>query len=99
MTTNGVTIGAVALNASALPGVSNAVFATWRDTVIHAQLTTPWNETAPWSEMVANQLLMTNEFVPQHDAITPGSGAYINEADFRQPNWQETFFGQIMISC
>jgi len=31
--------------------------------------------------------------MPQVEAVTPGSGAYINEADFEQPNWQETFFG------
>jgi hypothetical protein len=36
---------------------------------------------------------MTYEFVPQLEAVTPGSGAYINEADFRQPNWQHDFFG------
>jgi hypothetical protein len=74
-------------------GVNNAVLPAWRETTVHMQLTTPWNETAPWADMVAEQMQMTNEFVPQIEAVTPGSGAYINEADFRQPNWQETFFG------
>jgi Berberine and berberine like len=43
--------------------------------------------------MIAAQWLMTDEFVPQIEAVTPGSGAYMNEADFRQPNFQEVFFG------
>jgi FAD/FMN-containing dehydrogenase len=25
--------------------------------------------------------------------VTPGSGAYINEADVLEPNWQQSFFG------
>jgi hypothetical protein len=74
-------------------GVNNSVLPAWRETAVHMQLTTPWNETAPWADMVAAQIQMTNEFVAQVEAVTPGSGAYINEADFRQPNWQETFFG------
>jgi hypothetical protein len=43
--------------------------------------------------MVADQFQITDEFMPLLEAATPGSGAYENEADFRQPNWQETFFG------
>ena len=26
-------------------------------------------------------------------AVTPGGGAYANEADYFQPNWQEAFWG------
>jgi hypothetical protein len=26
-------------------------------------------------------------------AITPGGGAYLNEADYSQPNFQEAFYG------
>ncbi len=26
-------------------------------------------------------------------ALTPGSGAYINEAEVTEPNWQQSFFG------
>ena len=31
--------------------------------------------------------------MPQIEAVTPGSGSYMNEADFRQPNWQQSFYG------
>ncbi|KAK0386744.1 hypothetical protein NLU13_6580 [Sarocladium strictum] len=65
----------------------------WRDTLVHATITTPWSFQAPWSEMIANQDLMTNVLMPAIEAVTPNGGAYQNEADFRQPNWQEAFFG------
>ncbi|KAI0471517.1 FAD fmn-containing isoamyl alcohol oxidase [Xylariaceae sp. FL0804] len=36
---------------------------------------------------------MTNDLVPALEAITPGGGAYLNEADFRQPDFQQVFYG------
>lgn len=36
---------------------------------------------------------MTNSIIPALEAITPGSGAYLNEADVFQPDWQSTFYG------
>ena len=74
-------------------GVNNAVLPAWRTTTVHMQLATPWNDTAPWAEMVAAQQVMTYEIMPQLEAVTPNSGAYMNEGDFQQPNWQQTFFG------
>lgn len=34
-----------------------------------------------------------NLYVDQWRALTPGSGAYMNEADVEEPNWQASFFG------
>lgn len=31
--------------------------------------------------------------MPQLEALTPGGGSYLNEADINQPNWQEVFYG------
>ncbi|ORX92396.1 hypothetical protein BCR34DRAFT_581123 [Clohesyomyces aquaticus] len=93
LTEQGVLAVSVALDVSRQAGITNSVLPVWRKTAIHMQLTTPRNSSAPWSEMVAAQMRMTNEFVPQIEAATPGSGAYTNEADFRQPNWQNIFFG------
>lgn len=36
---------------------------------------------------------MTETLLPLLENLTPGSGAYLNEADFNQPNWQSTFYG------
>ena len=53
----------------------------------------PWNFTAPVSDMIALQRKMTDEYIPLLKALTPGSGVYMNEADFREQDWQQTFFG------
>lgn len=48
------------------------------------------------SNITANlvgQQIVTNDFVPALEAITPNGAAYLNEADFNQPNWQKTFYG------
>ncbi|TVY58925.1 FAD-linked oxidoreductase ZEB1, partial [Lachnellula cervina] len=97
ITEHGVTFIGVGTNVSSpaiTSKISNAVLPAWRDALVHATLTTPWNFTAPWSEMIALQDEMTYEFEPQITAVTPGGGAYMNEADFRQLNWQESFFGE-----
>ena len=71
----------------------NAVLPAWRDTITQLQLITNWNSTAPWVDMEAAQAKMTNVLMPKIEAVTPGSGAYMNEADFQQKNWQTTFYG------
>ncbi|KAJ5082232.1 hypothetical protein N7532_011275 [Penicillium argentinense] len=93
LTQNGVIAVGVGMDVSSPGNVSSAVFPALRNAAVTMQIGTAWNETAPWSQMVADQFKMTNEYVPQLEAITPGSGCYQNEANFRQPNWKETFFG------
>lgn len=72
---------------------SNSVHPAWRNTLVQMQLITNWDSLAPWEDMMADQKKITEDFMPQIEAITPGSGAYMNEADFRQPRWQEEFYG------
>ena len=95
ITEDGALFIGVGLNVSkALVGdVYNAVLPAWRDTLIDAVITTPWNFTAPWADMLALQKKMTNQYIPQLTAVSPDSGCYLNEADFMQPNWQKTFYG------
>lgn len=74
--------------------VNNAVLPAWRDAYIQMQLTTPYsNKAADRAKMESAQRQMTNEFNPELASITPGSGAYMNEADFREPNWKKEWFG------
>ncbi|UNI15432.1 hypothetical protein JDV02_001967 [Purpureocillium takamizusanense] len=70
-----------------------AVLPQWRQTLVHASLTLPWSFERPFADMVAEQDRMTREVQPVIEAATPGAGAYMNEADFQQPDFQETFFG------
>ncbi|KAK3114359.1 hypothetical protein LTR53_007396 [Teratosphaeriaceae sp. CCFEE 6253] len=70
--------------------VDNAVNPGWRTALIDTVLTTPWNFTAPLSEMVANQHLMTDVFIPKLAALTPNGSCYLNEGE---PDFQEVFYG------
>ncbi|KAJ4417876.1 hypothetical protein N0V82_005933 [Gnomoniopsis sp. IMI 355080] len=75
----------------------NAVVPAWRmdsGPVIHTLLSTPWSfDPEEWGQMLAYQKLMTDTVMPALEAVTPGSGAYMNEGDFLQPNFQQAFFG------
>ncbi|KAL5048960.1 hypothetical protein BDW71DRAFT_176885 [Aspergillus fruticulosus] len=94
ITESGATFIGVGLNVSkAVAGdVHNAVLPAWRDALIDTTLTTPWEWNAE-EEMLAQQRKMTEDYIPTLMALAPGSGAYMNEGDFRQPNWQEAFYG------
>ncbi|KAJ5631928.1 uncharacterized protein N7484_012028 [Penicillium longicatenatum] len=94
LTAHGVIAVGVGMDVSHPGNVSNAVFPALRNAAVTMQIGTAWNETAPWSKMVADQLKITNEYVPQLEAVTPGSGCYQNEGNFRQLDWKETFFGK-----
>lgn len=90
----GASFNGVALNVSRFGGPEvNALLPVWRDTIFHSIIFVPWNFSAPWSEDIAVQQLITNELQPLIQDVTPGSGAYMNEADWHQPDFQEVFFG------
>lgn len=36
---------------------------------------------------------MTDDLLPQLERLTPNGAAYLNEADFRQPDWKAVFYG------
>lgn len=42
---------------------------------------------------VESQSLMTDVLIPLLTDLSPDSGAYLNEADWNQPDWQSTFYG------
>ncbi|KAK8068369.1 FAD-linked oxidoreductase sor8 [Apiospora saccharicola] len=63
-----------------------------RKTLIGVALGTPLNYT-DWSASVAAQDQVTNDLVPTLEKLTPNGGAYLNEADFQQPDFQRTLYG------
>lgn len=71
----------------------NSVLPQWRDAIVSASPTLPWSFQAPFQEMLETQRRITEVVQPIVERATPDSGAYINEADFLQPDWQEAFFG------
>lgn len=95
LTSQGVLLAGSSANYQKRAGApDNAVLPAWRNSMIQQQLITNWNSTAPWATMEADQQKITNNFMPMIEAVTPGSASYMNEADFRQPNWQTAFFGE-----
>ncbi|KAK1248264.1 LOW QUALITY PROTEIN: hypothetical protein MKX08_006484 [Trichoderma sp. CBMAI-0020] len=90
----GVTFIGVGLNVSRFGGDSaNAVLPQWRSSIVEASLTLPYSFQAPFQDMVATQDTITNVVQPVIEAATPNAGAYMNEADFQQPDFQHVFFG------
>ncbi|UKZ76210.1 hypothetical protein TrVFT333_003907 [Trichoderma virens FT-333] len=90
----GVTFIGVGLNVSHFGGDNaNAVLPQWRSSIVEVSLTLPYSFQVPFQDMIATQDTITNVVQPVIEAATPGAGAYMNEADFQQPDFQETFFG------
>ncbi|KAJ3536494.1 hypothetical protein NM208_g6691 [Fusarium decemcellulare] len=88
-----ISIG-VGLNVSKFGGQHvNSVLPQWRDSIVQLSPTLSWDFEAPWKNMLATQQRITDEIQPVLEAALPGAGAYMSEADFQQPDWQETFFG------
>lgn len=71
---------------------SVAVNPAWRKALWHLVVTaTPAdNATATEKKASADRLSAINKKIID---FTPGSGSYMNEADFNEPNWQQSFFG------
>jgi hypothetical protein len=98
ITASGIwSLSAVALNVSHtvagnVPG-SNSVLPAWRSALLHTIVYSPWNWTVPQSVMVERENYLTNTISPLLESFTPGSGTYLNEANFDQIAWHEQFYG------
>ncbi|KAI0392954.1 hypothetical protein F5Y17DRAFT_467215 [Xylariaceae sp. FL0594] len=75
------------------PVSSNAVLPAWRKTAIQLILSASWDWTVPRTEMERRESVIANQLIPRLIEITPGSGSYLNEANFKQVDWQDAFFG------
>lgn len=94
LTAQGVIAGVSAGSFANAQSASNAAHPAWRSAIMQLQLITLWDNAADaWDANLAAQKQMTDNIVPQIMAITPGSGTYVNEADFNQPTWKVDFFG------
>jgi hypothetical protein len=82
----------IAMNVGNSPSNANAVNPEWRTALFDAVVYTLFDYTS-WETNLANQDLITDVLMPELEAITPAGGAYLNEANFRQPDWQEAFYG------
>ncbi|KAL0565540.1 hypothetical protein V5O48_016479, partial [Marasmius crinis-equi] len=71
----------------------NAVLPAWRSTQSLFITALPLFDGESVVQQMRDQDRITNEFIPPLKKLTPGSGAYINEADPNDPDWKESFYG------
>ncbi|KAL4931426.1 FAD-dependent oxidoreductase [Aspergillus undulatus] len=83
----------VGRNVVDVENMGNSVLPAWREALVHSTLTTPWVWDSP-EKMEEAQRRMTEVYVPKLRGLAPRSGAYLNEGDFRQPNFQRVFYGE-----
>ncbi|KAF7537125.1 hypothetical protein G7054_g3948 [Neopestalotiopsis clavispora] len=86
----------LALNVSLAAGkkVNNSVLPAWREAALSVILSTPWTGRAGPSAMHQLARIMTERCVPALARLAPNAGAYLNEADPNQPEWQTAFYGE-----
>ena len=64
----------------------------WRQALFDAVAGLPFDY-SDWTANLAAQDKITNELLPYLEVLTPNGGAYLNEADCQQPDWQSVFYG------
>ncbi|KAI3392996.1 hypothetical protein diail_4907 [Diaporthe ilicicola] len=72
--------------------MTNAVTSAWRDTLSHAMTSASWNTSATPEDIAAANKALVERLQPWRD-VSPGAGAYMNEADINEPDWQQAFYG------
>jgi hypothetical protein len=64
----------------------------WRDALWHVINVAEWEE--PLAPAVLKKVSSGFlDLLEPAKALTPGGGAYMNEASYREPEWEQTFFG------
>ncbi|KAK0722675.1 hypothetical protein B0T26DRAFT_750045 [Lasiosphaeria miniovina] len=88
---HGLSIGPTAAIAG-YPGRTAAVNPAWREAVLHAILITsqPAGLTA---QAARDEEARIQAYMRVWRAVSPGAGAYMNEADPGEPDWQQAFYG------
>ncbi|EDU47083.1 GlcD FAD FMN-containing dehydrogenase [Pyrenophora tritici-repentis] len=81
------------MNVSRFASATRAVHPQWRHAVVMSSYSLPYSFDVPFANMQVQQDRITQDIMPAIEAVTPDAGAYINEADYQQPNWQNIFYG------
>ncbi|PGH15592.1 hypothetical protein AJ79_02374 [Helicocarpus griseus UAMH5409] len=83
--------GQVAKNAGKIDSALNPA---WRKTLSHLTLGNSWNSSTSFDEQRKMYENITNVEVPLLKALEPEMGAYLNEADPHESDFQESFWGE-----
>ncbi|KAI1111784.1 FAD-binding domain-containing protein [Nemania sp. NC0429] len=91
------TLACVALNVdkshTVPPVADNSASPAWRKALVTCLIGSVWSWGQPWDLVAQQQEELENSILPAFEAATPGAGAYGNEANFAQKDWQSTFYG------
>ncbi|KAI4906238.1 hypothetical protein J4E90_010711 [Alternaria incomplexa] len=71
----------------------NAVAPQWREANMNVLAQLQWQYNQPWNFNLAQIDEINNVIIPKLEAVTPGAGSYLNEANFANPTWKEDFYG------
>jgi len=82
--------GQVALNAGL---VNSSLNPSWRQALGQNVVHVDWSDQASFSEQQQLQTYLTDVMMPQLAAVEPNMGAYTNEANANEPDWQSVFWG------
>jgi hypothetical protein len=64
----------------------------WRTSLWHVIMGAAWTSSTPPNVRTQIQNTISASVQP-FKALTPGGGGYMNEGDWQEENWQQTFFG------
>lgn len=90
---NGGVLSGVSMDVSRPPTSPNSAHPAWRDSLFLAFITTMYDRRNMTANLI-QQRTVTNVLVPALDKLTTSGAAYLNEADFNEPNWQQVFYGE-----
>ena len=82
--------------AVANPIANNSVLPAWRTNIIDVVAGKPYNDSAPFQQMIDDRTYITKHWTSALEKLAPvslGGGTYLNEADADDPNWRESFYG------
>ncbi|KAI0010346.1 FAD-binding domain-containing protein [Xylariaceae sp. FL0662B] len=85
-----------AYNVAAAPRAGypdNAVNPAWRKTVLHAIDSVTWTQEMYTELITIWSSTLTNQWGPLWRSVSPGAGAYLSEADYIEPDFQHSFWG------
>ncbi|CAI7650954.1 unnamed protein product [Penicillium glandicola] len=88
----GFLVSGIMVNSSRVAYPDNSVNEAWRNALMDVLIATVFDYT-DWNNDVARQQLITDVLMPRLEELTPGGGAYLNEADPNQRDWQNVFYG------
>ncbi|XXH05348.1 hypothetical protein Hte_011774 [Hypoxylon texense] len=92
MFSKGGIMSGMSLNVSKTPVAPNSVHPGWRTSAFVAVYGAPFHKT-DYEANIQSLDLITNVLGPSLEEITPGGGAYLNEGNIYESNFQETFYG------